>query len=103
MLTTNKTSKNIILNDIPHETTTWDDRNPPWINNEVKELMHDKNQAYNSYRQNKNNTFSLHQLEFLQLNSLIEKSKLNYYARLSKKLLYSMTNRNPNGLYEKHP
>ena len=65
--------------------------------------MHEKNQAYNSYRQNKNNTFSLHQLEFLQLNSLIEKSKLNYYARLSKKLLNSMTIRNPNGLYEKHP
>ena len=50
MLTSNKTIKNIILNDIPHETTTWDDRNPPWINKDVKEPIHDKNQAYNSYR-----------------------------------------------------
>ena len=37
--------------------------------------------------------FSLHQFELLQskLKSLIEKSKLNYYARLSKKLLDPMT------------
>ena len=56
----NKTIKNIILNYIPHETITCVDRDPPCINKDIKELIHEKNQACNSYRQNKNTTFSLH-------------------------------------------
>ena len=83
----NKTIKNIVRTKLDsHETTTCDDRDPPWINKDIKELIHDKNQAYKSYRQNKNNIFFVHQFELLQskLNSLIEKSKSNYYARLSK-------------------
>ena len=63
-----------MLNYILHERITCDNRDPVWINK--------------SYCQNKNNTFSLHQFEFIQskLNFLIQKSKLYYYARLSKKL-----------------
>ena len=49
----NKTIKNRILNYSPHETITCYDRDPPWINKNFKELIHDKNQAYKSYRQNK--------------------------------------------------
>ena len=30
----NKTIKNVILNYIPHEAITCDDRDPPWINKE---------------------------------------------------------------------
>ena len=41
----NKTIKNIIRNYIPHETITCDDRDPPCINKDIKELIHDKNQA----------------------------------------------------------
>ena len=55
----NKTITNIILNDVPHETITCDDRDPPWINKDIKELIHEKNQAYKAYRQNKNNIYSL--------------------------------------------
>ena len=62
----NKTIKNVILNYIPHETITCDDRDPPWISKDIKELIHEKNQTYKSYRQNKNNIFSLHQFELLQ-------------------------------------
>ena len=89
----NKTIKNITRNYIPHETITWNDRDPPWINKDIKELIHEKNQVYKSYRQNKNNIFSVHLFELLQskLNSLIEKSKSNYYACLSKKLSDPMT------------
>ena len=36
-----------------------DDRDPPRINKDIKELIHEKNQAYKSYRQNKNNIFSV--------------------------------------------
>ena len=88
-----KTIKNIILNYIPHETITCDDRDLPWINKSIKELIQEKNQAFKSYRQHKINTFSLYQFELLQskLNSLIEKPKLNYYARLSKILSDPMT------------
>ena len=77
----NKTIKNITRNYIPHETITCDDRDPPWINNDIKELIHEKNRAYKSYRRNKNNIFSVHQFELLQskLNFLIEKFKnLNF-------------------------
>ena len=89
----NKTIKNVIRNYIPHETITCDDRNPLSINKNIKELIHDKNQAYKSYRQNKNNIFFVYQFELLQskLNSLIVKPKSSYYARLSKKLLDPMS------------
>ena len=84
----NKTIKNIIQNYIPHETITCDDRDPPWMNKDIKELIHDKNQAFKSYSQSKSNILFVHQFELLQskLNSLIKKSKSNYYTRLSKKL-----------------
>ena len=62
----NKTIKNIIRNYIPHETITCDDRDPPWIIKDIKELIHGKNQAYKSYRQNRNNMFSVHQFELVQ-------------------------------------
>ena len=62
----NKTIKNITRNYIPHETITCDDRDPPWIKKDIKELIHEKNQAYKSYRQNKNNISSVHQFELLQ-------------------------------------
>ena len=48
-----KTIKSIIRNCIPHETVTCDDRDPPWVNSDIKELIPKKNQAYKSYRQNK--------------------------------------------------
>ena len=47
----NKTIKNIIQNDIVHETITYDDRDLTWINKDMKELIHDKSLAYKSYCQ----------------------------------------------------
>ena len=55
----NKTIKNIKLNYVPHETITCDDRDLPWINKDIKALIHEENQAYRLSCQNKNNTFSL--------------------------------------------
>ena len=45
----NKTIKNIMSNYIPHETIICDDRDPPWINKDIKQLILDKNHAYKSY------------------------------------------------------
>ena len=83
----NKTIKNIIGSYIPHETSTCDDRDPLWINKDIKELIHEKNQACKSYCQNKSNIFFVYQFVLFQskLNPLIEKSKSSYYARLSNK------------------
>ena len=64
-----KSVKNIILNYIPHETITCDDNNPYWTNKDIRELIHEENQAYESCSQNKNNIFSLYQFEFLQSKS----------------------------------
>ena len=42
----NKTIKNIVSNYIPHETVTFDDRDSPWINKNVKQLILEKNEMY---------------------------------------------------------
>ena len=39
----NKTIKNILLNFIPHEIITCDDRDPAWINYSIRHLIQDKN------------------------------------------------------------
>ena len=38
-----------IHNYIPHETIVCDNRDPSWINNEIKKLINKKNSAYKSY------------------------------------------------------
>ena len=40
-----KTSLNIIHNFIPHERIVFDDRDLPWINNEIIKLINEKNSA----------------------------------------------------------
>ena len=89
----NKTIKNIMSNYIPHETITCDDRDPPWINKDIKQLILDKNHAYKSYIRNDKSLQFFNQFQFLQtkLSSLIEESKNQYYTRLSYKLLDPMT------------
>ena len=58
----NKLWKNMKkINYVPHKAIACDDRDPPWVNKEIKKLTDEKNQAYKSYSQNKSNTFSLHQ------------------------------------------
>ena len=81
----NATIKNILSNNIPHETITCDDGDPPWINKNITQLILEKNQAYKSYLQSNNSFQFLNHFQFLQtkLNSLIEESKKKYYVRLS--------------------
>ena len=38
----NTTIKNVLSNYIPHETVMCDDRDPPWINNNIKQLILEK-------------------------------------------------------------
>ena len=78
-----------MCNYIPHETIICDDRDPPWINKDIEQLISDKNHAYKSYIRNDKSLQFLNQFQFLQkkLSSLIEESKNQYYTRLSHKLL----------------
>ena len=88
----NKIIKNACY-DIPRETTICDDRDPPWINKDVKQVILNKNHGYKSYIHNDNSLQFFNQSQFLQtkLNSLIEESKNQYYACLSHKLLDTKT------------
>ena len=84
----NQTIINILCNFIPHETVLFDDRDPPWMNKEIKNLIHEKKSIFNFLRQNNNDKQLLDRLKDLQaqLNFLIEKSKGKYYSRLTSKL-----------------
>ena len=64
------------------------DRDPPWINNEIKKLINEKNLAYKSYCRFNRDVFLFEKFKFLQ-NQLIvsiENSKQTYYSKLSTKL-----------------
>ena len=71
----NATIKNILPNYIPHEAIMCDDRDPPWINKNIKQFILEKDQAYKSYLWSNKPLQFLNHLQFLQtkLNSFIEK------------------------------
>ena len=50
----NQTIINILCNFIPHETVLSDDRDPPWMNKEIKKLIHEKENIFNCFCQNNN-------------------------------------------------
>ena len=83
-----KTLLNIIQNFIPHKTIICDDRDPPWVNKEIKKLMVEKNLAFKSYCCSNKNMFLLKKFKALQyqLNISIEDSKEKYYTKLSSRL-----------------
>ena len=85
----NKTIRNILSNFIPHETITFDDRDPPWINSQVKHSVNEKNAIYKNYLKNNksNQSFATFQSFQSQLSSLITNLKNIYYSKVAKKLL----------------
>ena len=97
----NKTIKNIMSNYIPHETIICNDRDPPWINKDLKQLILDKNHAYKSYIRNDKSLQFFNQLQFLQTKSrsLVKESKNQYYTRLTHKLLDLRQGRNYTSRY----
>ena len=84
----NKTIKNILSNFIPHETITFDDRDLPWINSQVKYLINEKKAMCKTYlKNNKNNqSFETFQSFQSQLSSLIANLKIILFKG-SKKIL----------------
>ena len=88
-----KTLLNIIQNFIPHETIICDDRDPPWINKEIKKLMIEKNLVFKSYCCSNRNMFLIEIFKALQyqLQIYIEQSKERYYTKLSSRLAHPLT------------
>ena len=88
-----QTIQNIIYNYICHETNTYNDSNPPWIDEKIKKLILHKNRAFSTYSRDRNNTDFLNKFQSLQahLKTTIEESKLKYYSHLRDKLLDSKT------------
>ena len=43
---------------IPHKTKTFNDREPPWINNKAKTIIQEKNKTYQLYLNKKSNTLA---------------------------------------------
>ena len=85
----NETILNVLSNYIPHETLTCDDKDPAWFNSRIKSLLQNKNKLYKDFRRSNTNAQLLNKLNHLQeqLNFLINRSKQDYYARMTKILM----------------
>ena len=84
----NQTIINILCYFIPHEAALFDDRDPHWMNKEIKKLIHEKKNIFDCFRRNNNEKQLLDRLKDLQtqLTFLFEKSKGKYYSRITSKL-----------------
>ena len=93
--TTNATKKlyifhkiilNVLSNYIPHETLTYNDKDPPRFNFRIESLLQDKNKPYKDCRRSNTNAQSLNKLNHFQeqLSLLINRSKQNCCARMTK-------------------
>ena len=82
----NKTLLNIFHHYIPNKFILCDNKDPPWINEEIKSLIHRKNSLYQ--RQRKSGSIDCTSLNALTLDmpNAISSSKLKYHERLANKL-----------------
>ena len=62
----NKTIKSIFSNYIPHETITCDDRDTPWINSKIKELIQEIDNTYRIYFLSNKNSQIFDKVNYLQ-------------------------------------
>ena len=77
-----------MTNFIPNETKIFNDREPPWINNKVKTMIHEKNKIYHLYLKNKSNMLAT-KLKTLQnlIYETLQSCKSKYYENISKKIM----------------
>ena len=79
---------NVFTNVVPNKVITCDGRDPPWINDNIKNKIRWKNSIYKSYKRNGKRTEDYESLTkaVSEVSLLIEKSKGDYYYRLGKRL-----------------
>ena len=84
----NETILKIFRNYVPNKYITCDDKDPVWMNENIKSKIKSKNLLYKQYTQNGRKESGLIVLENLiaELNELISSTKALYYESLGKKL-----------------
>ena len=89
----NSTIKNILSNYIPYEIITCDYRDPPWINNRVKELINEKNDTFQCYLHSNKDPKLFNKVKYIQneSKSLIEANKEKYHSSIPKRMKNSLT------------
>ena len=80
----NSTILNIISNFIPNETIICDDRDPPWMNSFIKNLIRAKDNFYKKFVRKSNNMYHHYAFKNLQnhLNQSIQIAKQNYVNKI---------------------
>ena len=75
-------------NFVPHELVIFNDRDPPWMTNKIKTVIHQKNLAFKKINCNIPTERQLRDFNNLQihLENLIILEQDNYYSKLSKSL-----------------
>ena len=85
---------NVFTNYIPNKLITIDDKDPPWMNDEIRNKIKERDLFYQQLKKYKLNlTYSdvMNELT-LELSSIISQRKDNYYLQLAKKLNDPQTN-----------
>ena len=82
----NKTLLNIFHNYIPNKFILCDDKDPPWINEEIKSLIHRKNSLYQRQRKSGSIDYTSLNALTIDISNAISSSKLKYHERLANKL-----------------
>ena len=82
----NKTIKNILSNYIPHKTITCDNKDLPWFNKNIKQLIQEKNNTYKSYSLSDKNPQIFERVKSLQnqLKCSMEGNKKILFAYIQK-------------------
>ena len=90
-----ETLLNIFKNFIPHKIITFNDSDPPWINEEIKSKIQLKNQYYMHYVRNGRNATDYINLKRYtnDLSNLITERKNQHYIKLGMKLNDPNSNR----------
>ena len=81
-----KTILNRVSNFIPHETIIFEDRDPPWINTRIKNLINEKKYFIkNIFVAAKTQMYSKN-LNYFKIRLLTNDSRDRYYTRIPNKL-----------------
>ena len=85
----NQVITKILCNFIPHQIVTCDDRNPSWIKSKTNGFIQEKNIAKKCYLQNNKDIQSFWRFQCIRnlLTATTEKSKEQFYSRISTKLM----------------
>ena len=81
-----KTLLNIYHNFIPNKIIVCDDRDPPWMNDEIKQMIKRKNWLFQSQRKSCNLDFAILNSFTQDISDAITSSKVKYYECLANKL-----------------